>query len=347
MFWIIAVAVLTLAGLVLAWPLLARGSNWKAAGLALLIVLPLGGALLYRDVGAPAAINAEVVTAATDADDFNAMVDNLRARLTEAPGDLDGWLLLGRSLKSMQRYDEALAALETARQIAPDDPSVSVELAEAILFTSGDPRISDEVRAMLQSAVDQDPQQQKGLWLLGIDAVQRGDDGQAIEIWQRLLVQIPSGSPVADTVEEQINEARGRLGMAPAGPSQDTADIAGWPGIAVEVSLGEPASRALPTPLPDAASLFIIVRPAGQSGGPPLGVARVNQPAFPLTIPVDDRNAMLPQRKLSDQERLSIQARLSLSGAPGASPGDWESATAEATVDGTDTVTLTLGTEID
>jgi cytochrome c-type biogenesis protein CcmH/NrfG len=42
--------------------------------------------------------------------------------------------------------------------------------------------------------VAQDPSQQKGLWLLGIDAVQRGDDAQAIETWQRLLVQIPPGS---------------------------------------------------------------------------------------------------------------------------------------------------------
>ena len=68
MFWLTAIAILTVAGLILAWPMLARGSNWKAAGLVLLIVLPLGGSLLYRDVGTPGAIDAEV--AAVDGSTF-------------------------------------------------------------------------------------------------------------------------------------------------------------------------------------------------------------------------------------------------------------------------------------
>jgi cytochrome c-type biogenesis protein CcmH len=343
MFWITAIALLLVAGLILAWPLLASGSNWKAAGLALLVVVPLGGALLYRDVGTPAAMNTEVT--AMDTSDFNAMMENLRARLSENQDDIEGWLLLGRSLKSLQRYDEALDALQTAQRIAPEDPFVQVELAEAILFASGNPRISAEVRTLLQTAVARDPGQQKGLWLLGIDAAQQGQDEKAIEIWQGLLVQLDPASPVAASVQEQIDQARGRLGMTPV--VQPSGVAASWPGIAVEVGLGDAAPAGLPDPLPETAVLFVIVRPVGQSGGPPLGVARINAPDFPVEVHIDDNNAMLPQRKLSQQERLSIQGRLSLSGTPGASPGDWESTPVEVPLDGTESVSFLLDSPVE
>lgn len=344
MFWPIALAILAAAGLLLAWPLLARGSNWKAVGLAVLLVLPLGGALLYREVGTPAALDAGVSDPQSQ-QDFDALADSLRARLSEREEDLEGWLLLGRSLKSLQRYDEALDALETAQRIAPDNPLVTVELAEAKLFASGDPRISDEVRGLLESAVAEDPSLQKGLWLLGIDAAQRGQDQGAVDYWQRLLGQLEPGSPVAESVREQIELARSRQGLAPAGPA---ADDSGWPGVAVEVGLDADAANALPDQLPESAVLFVIVRPGGETdGGPPLGVARVDRPRFPLEVTVDDRNAMLPQRPLSTQAKLRFQARLSLSGEPGARAGDWESAAVNIDSDGAETVSLRLSKPVE
>jgi cytochrome c-type biogenesis protein CcmH len=342
MFWLIALAMLAAAGLLLAWPLLTRGSGWKAVGLAVLLVLPLGGALLYREVGTPAALDAAVSNPRSQ--DFDALADDLKSRLSEREEDLEGWLLLGRSLKSLQRYDEALEALETAKRIAADSPLVAVELAEAKLFASGDPRISDEVRGLLESAVAQDPAQQKGLWLLGIDAAQRGADSEAVEYWQRLLGQLEPGSPIAESVQEQIDLARSRQGLAPAGPAADDSD---WPGVTVEVGLGAAAAHALPDEIPQSAVLFVIVRPAGQTGGPPLGVARVDRPQFPLEVTVDDRNAMLPQQSLSAQEKLSFQARLSLSGEPGARAGDWESEPVEIASGGADTVSLLLSRPVE
>lgn len=341
MFWLMGLAILALAGLWLAWPLLARGSEWKAVGLAVLLALPLGGLLLYRQVGTPAALD----TAASDLEsqDFNALADDLKSRLGEREEDLEGWLLLGRSLKSLQRYGEALEALETARRIAPDSPLVTVELAEAKLFASGSPRISDEVREMLQTAVAKDPSLQKGLWLLGIDAAQRRAEDEAVDYWQRLLAQLEPGSPIAESVQEQIELARSRQGLAPAGTPEQDSD---WPGVAVEVGLSTAAAEALSGGLPDSAALFVIVRPGGESGGPPLGVARVDQPQFPLEISVDDRHAMLPQRKLSTQDSLRFQARLSLSGEPGAKAGDWESEAFEVPAGRAETVPLVLANPI-
>lgn len=342
MFWLAALAMLGLAGLLLAWPLLARGSSWRATGLAIVLLLPLGGALLYRDVGTPAAMNPAIADASTR--DFNAMTDDLKSRLSERPEDLEGWLLLARSLKSMERFDEAQDALETASRIAPDNPLVQVELAEAMLFASGDPTFSDEVRGMLQSALQREPNLQKALWLLGIDASQRFDDETAVDLWQRLLTRLEPGSPVAESVQQQISLAQERLGVSGTDLPDDESD---WAGVDVRIELGDSARQSLPEPLPDSAVLFLIVRPAGEASGPPLGVARVETPDFPLQITVDDSNAMLPQRKLSSQAVLSVQARLSLSGTTTAGPGDWESAAAEAAIDEAGAVSLTLDNGID
>lgn len=342
MFWFIALALLSLAGLWLAWPLLARGSEWKAAGLAVLLALPLGGILLYREVGTAAALDAPA--SAPGSQDFNALVDDLKSRLSEREEDLEGWLLLGRSLKSLQRYDEAQTALETARRIAPESPLVTVELAEARLFASGDPRINDEVRGMLQEAVSQDASLQKGLWLLGIDSAQRGEDSEAVEYWQRLLAQLDPGSAIAESVREQIELAQSRQGLPPSDAAEGDS---GWPGVEVGIALDGAAAQALTDELPGSAVLFVIVRPGGESAGPPLGVARVDQPQFPVEIHVDDRHAMLPQRQLSAQDRLRLQARLSLSGEPGAKPGDWESEAVEVSTERAEPVSLVLSQPVE
>lgn len=338
MFWLIAISMLVLSGLVLAWPLLSTGSNWKAAGLALFLVVPLSATFLYREVGNPLAMNPPPPS--TGGEDFNALTDNLKSGLQEREEDLEGWLLLGRSLKSLQRFDEALDALETANRISPDDPLVTVELAEAKLFASGNPQINPEVREMLQSAVNQDPSLQKGLWLLGIDAVQRGEDVAAIEYWERLLDQVEPDSGIAASVQEQIGLARQRAGLE-APPVQT--DSGSWTGVGVNISLGDEAIQALETnSLPATAVLFVIARPAGLGAGPPLGVVRIDRPEFPIEVTLDDRHAMLQQNQLSAQSALSIQARLSLSGNAAASSGDWSSEAIDVSTDDPGPHTLSL-----
>jgi len=44
----------------------------------------------------------------------------LEQRLQENPGDPQGWLLLGRTYKTMQLYDRAESALVSAYELAPD-----------------------------------------------------------------------------------------------------------------------------------------------------------------------------------------------------------------------------------
>ncbi|MDX1380118.1 MAG: hypothetical protein R3233_03310 [Xanthomonadales bacterium] len=380
MFWAIAALALFAAAFVTFLPLLRGKSYWQPAALALLFVLPAGGLWIYSNVGTPEAIDLPVAqvgqhpagAGAASAEDIDAMIAGLRSRLTRTPESLDGWILLARTLKTLQRYPEAREALEVAHGIAPDDPLVMVELAEARIFTSTDGRIDELSVAMLERAVELDPSQQKGLWLLGIASAQAGDDAFAISYWESLLEQLDPGSTVAQSVQAQVNEARARMGMevgtpveipvataappAPAmaaaaqasaqpvgeaGPAPDTGagpGAEGWNGTDVRV-LASDAARAA---IPPGAVLFVMVRAPGPAAGPPLGVRRIAGPQFPLELTVSDRDSMMAQRPISSEREVQLQARVSQSGSPAASPGDWESAPVTVPLDAAGTVELTL-----
>jgi cytochrome c-type biogenesis protein CcmH len=368
MFWIIAAVALFVAALVTFMPLLRGKTFWQPAALALMFLLPAAGLWLYTEVGTPQAIDLPVATAthpgaanaASDAD-IDTMINGLRGKLTESPEDLDGWMLLARTLKTMQRYPEALDALLVAHRIAPDNPDVMVELAEARIFTSGDGQIDADSIAMLQRAVELDPAQQKGLWLLGIAAAQADDLEGAISRWETLLAQLEPGSPVAQSVQTQINEANTRLGRPTAEAVAPMAAAAAAQPVAQEIAAPEPAadgswrgtpvriaaSEAARSKIPTGAVLFVVIRAPGPAVGPPLGVRRVIDPILPLDITISDQDSMLAERKISLESEVRLQARISLSGTPAAASGDWQSAAVTVPLSATDTVELILDQQVE
>jgi len=55
---------------------------------------------------------------------IRSMVDRLAARMEKNPGDLEGWLKLGRSYQVLEEYDKAARAYKKALALAPDDPEI-------------------------------------------------------------------------------------------------------------------------------------------------------------------------------------------------------------------------------
>lgn len=312
-FWIVATVIPVAAALVLCWPLLRQGGPWLGLGLSLLLLIPMATLLLYRGVGAPEGLTAAPIRAPDPVEtgtDVDELLLQLRDRLAADPDNLEGWMLLGRSYKSLQRFDEALQALRSAQALAPDDPVVLTELAEAIIFTSPPETTAGEAVRLLETAVAARPDLQKGLWLLGMIAFQAGNDATALEHWERLMPLLQPGSGVADSVQQQVDAARARMADAPAGD---------WPGVTATVDAPPDFG-----PVPAGAALFVIARdPAAPR--PPLGVVRVAAPAFPLEVRLDDGNSMIPQRPVSSVAEIEVLARLSLDGDPMPAPADPES----------------------
>ncbi len=340
-FWILAAVVLTLAALISCFPLIRTRSGWTPIAIVLVFLVPASVLMVYPYIGTPEALNpAAVITpAAPHAGqniDIDALVANLRNRLTESPEHLDGWLLLSKTLKTMQRYPQALEAAETAYRIAPENPMVLVELVEARIFVSGQGQFDDEMITLLKDAIRLDPGQQKGLWMLGVASAQSQDDAAAIEYWQQLLQLLDPDGTVAASVQEQITEAQQRLGL-------DSSPSAGQEGIKLHLSAGD----ELNANVPPGAVLFIIIRSVGPVAGPPLGVRRIDHPVLPLEVTINDQDSMMEARKISSVSELRIQARLSLSGGANAQSGDWQSAPITVPLNTTTTVQLSLDQQVD
>jgi cytochrome c-type biogenesis protein CcmH len=379
MFWIIAAIALFVGALLTFLPLLRGKTFWQPAGLAMIFALPAAALWLYTVVGTPQAIGVRptphpVAANANQLGNIDEMIDGLRDRLAEGPEHFDGWMLLARTLKSVQRYPEALEALQVAQRIRPDDPQVMVELAEARTFVSQDGRIDDESVFLLERALELNPQEQKALWLMGIASAQAGDFAFAISYWESLLEQLEPGSGVAQSVQNQINEAQARLGMEPESipvaaeavaqaasqpvsegqPSAQTSTAGeqppaqpvpggGWQGTPVSISVSEATQAAIP---PNAV-MFVVIRSAGMAMGPPLGVRRVIGPQFPLEITLTDADSMIAERKISLESEIRVQARISLSGAPGAASGDWQSAPLTVSLDSGEPVELVIDQRVE
>lgn len=368
MFWTIAALILFAGAVITLFPLLRGKSGWQPVALALAFALPAAGLWLYNNYGTPEGIGVKGIPqqqAAVTTDphsagsgEMDSAIANLRERLEQSPGDLEGWMLLARTLKASQQFAEAADALEQAHALAPENPVVMVDLAEAWIYDTPDGRVTESAVAMLQRALDLDPQLQKGLWLMGIASMQQGDDAFAISYWQTLLEQLEPGSNPYVMVTQQVEEAQVRMGMLPGdheghdhGPMGEEADTAeqaaaedgAWTGTRVVLDATDGAKQALA----NGAVLYIMIRSPGPAMGPPLGVRRVTDPSFPLEITVSDRDSMMQERLISSESEIRLQARVSLSGSPAAQSGDWQSEAKSATLASASLVVLEIDQQVE
>src|SRR6185312_12250657 len=174
-FIVLAALMVALALAVLLVPLVRQGRrSGRSRGvfvlsLGIALVLPLGTGLLYLLVGTPAALNG-VSAQARAAISLPQAIAELREHLAQQPDDQQGWMLLA----------------QTHSMLRPDH------------------KIEGRARSLLQRAVQLHPDNQRGLWLLGISDFQRGDYRAAAATWRLLQPQLEPGSNVAKSVAEQI-----------------------------------------------------------------------------------------------------------------------------------------------
>lgn len=284
-------------------------------GIALLV--PAGSALLYWQVGTPAALNG-VPSQAQTITDVNKALDELRAHLAAQPNDVQGWLLLAQAEMEMQQPDQACDAYERVLKLKPDDTAAMVGWAQAESTANPEHRISDRGRELLQRAVKLEPDNQRGLWLLGISDFQQGRFAAAASTWRTLQPMLQPGSSVAQAVAQQIAMADARASTPAASPGA-AAPASSGPALRVQVSL----APALKARLASGDTLFVYAR--AENGPPmPLAVARLDAGQLPATVTLTDAMSMLPSMKLSSVPRVVIGARISHSGNAMAQAGDLE-----------------------
>ncbi|MBB5321233.1 c-type cytochrome biogenesis protein CcmI [Marinobacter oulmenensis] len=244
------------------------------------------------------------------------LAEQLHQRLEENPDNAEGWAMLGQTYMRIEQYPQAAEAYERLAEVTSDDANASagaLGLAAQAKFFASQGRLTPEVQETIDAALTLNPDDVNALSLLGIHAFGQENYQQAIDYWER-IVEVAPQHPQLASIQGGIEEAYRRLGQ----PAPEAAAPEPGVGVTLRISLGDQVQVS------DDTTLFVFARPAGQTSGAPVAVARMTAGDLPLEIRLDDNYSMSPQSTISSQENVVVVGRLSSSGSINPQPGDWE-----------------------
>ncbi|UQY43060.1 c-type cytochrome biogenesis protein CcmI [Erwinia sp. PK3-005] len=238
----------------------------------------------------------------------------LRTALQQDSGQLRDWLMLGRIGMVLDNRETAIEAFQRALQLAPNNEEVKLSYAE-VLTRSSDPQDNREAQAMLKAMLQQAPTNVRLLSLAAFNAFEQQQYPQAISFWQTMLTQLPTNDPRVAQVQRSIQQAKTAAGLQ---TSQ----------LSLRITLAEATEKMLPP----GGVMYISV----SDGVSPVPVAVKKLPLshFPLSLTLDDSNAMMPERLLSAQHQVKVRVRIARDGSATPKPGDWFGESALTPFDG-------------
>jgi len=334
-----------------------RSGRW--ATLLIIPLLPLCAVLLYQQIGSVELIE-RVQQARTSQPQpeqqqlpseasIDEMVAKLAARLQQQPDDLEGWVMLARTYTILKRYGEAETAYENVLRLGGENAGVLTDYADAMAMANGG-MFSDQTGALLTRALELDPGNIKGLWLAGHWKNQSGAYAEAIDYWQQAAAKLPPGSEDAAVIAQQISDVQGQLGIsaAPAptvatttATADTTADSVSGAVLSVHVAL----APELATAAAAEDTVFIYAR-ATQGPRMPLAIVRKQVKDLPVTVTLDDSQAMMPAMKLSNFEQVVVGARISKSGNAMPQSGDLQGSVSPVATQTTEKIQITINNNV-
>ncbi len=316
----------------------------RAAAFALGLTVPICALAVYVVVGNPRALLPQGPEGANQhglsAQQFEALVSRLAARLKDNPEDAEGWMMLGRSYAVLGRFGESSEAYAKAAARMPNDAQLLADYADALAMAQGG-TLQGEPEKIILRALTIDPDSVKALLLAGTAAFNRSDHPAAIRRWERALRVLPEESDMIQRVQASIAEARSLAG-SPGGKAlvAKPAQAQGGNRVSGVVRL----APALAGKVAPGDTVFIFAR-AAEGPRMPLAVLRRRGSDLPAEFTLDDSMAMAPQMKLSAFTRVIIGARISKSANASPQAGDLQGSSAPVKV-GAKSVSVVIDTEL-
>jgi len=237
----------------------------------------------------------------------------LEHQLKLNPKDTQAWLGLAQLHHDQHDLGAARAAYEKLISLHAMTAQSWADYADVVGTLAGGSLRGDAGHAIDESLA-LEPTNPKALWLAATRALEEKHYEEALGLWTRLRGLLAAGSPDARMVDANIAEARQ---LAQAGSATSTASGS----AAAEISGTVSIETRLASHVDQGATLFIYAK-AADSPGPPLAVLRVSAGAWPVSFRLDDSMAMLPSRRLSQFQKVIVEARISRSGQATPATGD-------------------------
>ncbi len=216
----------------------------------------------------------------------------------------------GKRAFAKQDFPKAIEAFKKVLETDPNQPEAHSYMG-MILVQAGH---ADGAMMAFDRALAQAPNYPMALWGKGMILYRekKDYDGARVVLLQ-LLQLIPPGE---DRAEIEKIVASFPPPDSEAGPASAATSPASRQTVSGKITLG-PKVKGMNSK----ATLFIIARPAGAGGGPPLAVKKIDQPVFPLSYAIGAENVMMQGTPFTGKINLSV--RLDNDGNPTTrTPGD-------------------------
>ncbi|MFK5971571.1 MAG: c-type cytochrome biogenesis protein CcmI [Candidatus Marithrix sp.] len=297
-------------------------SRAKWASFVVILLVPFIALAGYWQVGSSHLLTEQPKTEVKDQQqtDMTEMVEKLAKRLEKQPDDVKGWQMLARSYAFMERYDDAVNVYDKLLVLIGNQDAELLTNFAQILALQNAGELAGKATELLKSAMKIDPTNQKGLWLSGFAASERGDLQLALEYWQRLLTQLPADDkqtrPMLETYMAEIQQKLGNIPVATKStqPIKTEEKVIG---IEVSVSL----APSLQNKVKPGDTVFVFARAI--TGRPmPLAAVKKSASELPFKVILNDSMAVMPTMKLSSATEVVVGARISNSGMATSQSGD-------------------------
>jgi cytochrome c-type biogenesis protein CcmH len=324
-----------------------RERHWITAAV-IGLGLPVVSLLLYERIGAREEVGlilANERAAEAQSEHLRAIAQRYEAEVTAAPGDAEAWMALGRAYLALGEAGKAMEALSRAQVLLGDEPDLLADYAKAMAQAQGG-RFDGGPWRLLERALAKDPDHPITLWLAAAASLERENRPQARAYLERLRAQLEPGSEGEKMVQAHL----AMLGEGQAGPvtREEAVAAEGQPGSPSTSGQSLPAqSQASQSPtaaetgtearvqvrveldgtlserVSPSDTVFVFAR-APKGPRMPLAVARRPAKDLPVTIVLDDTQAMAPEMRMSRFSEVLVGARVSRSGNPMPQTGDLE-----------------------
>ena len=313
------------------------------------LIFPFAAAGLYLMFGTPEVLKADYTHAPSPKTiseeklpPVAVLIEQLEKKVTKNPSDLRGLSLLTNAYMSLRRYADAVPLFERWLALDANNADLLARYADALaMANNGD--LTGKPTALLQRALQINPNQLQALWLAAMAADEQHDLSAALVHLTHLQGLVVDNKEAHQEVTAMIASARSRaatsgITLSPTS-STDTAlnPSEPPPRLSILVELDPAVEQKVNT----TDTLFVYARPISGSKMP-IAITRRRAVEFPLRVILDDSLAIMPSQKLSDVEQVEIVARISRTGNAMPTRGDVIGVTRPVTVNTVDTVTVTL-----
>jgi cytochrome c-type biogenesis protein CcmH len=286
---------------------------WTAVVLA--VALPISAMGLYMWVGEPEALNPMALKSPDQVDqkDLAKLAETLADKLQSQPENLQGWVMLGRTYRTLENFDASIKAYDAALKLSADD-DLQLERIE-VMAMQRQGNFDGEPWRVIRDILQKDPQHYGALLTAGSASYAERKYADALKYWEQARKPLEANHPDLPGLENAIATVRETMGLpakaASTGPSTSSGSAAASSALNVSGQISLSAALKAKTSPNDA--VFVYATPAN-GDRMPLAIMKTTVSQLPLNFTLDDSTAMTPDRKLSTAGEVFIKVRVSKSG---------------------------------